>query len=87
LRKAEAQETLQKMDLVTRMVAASRLRTCLSAVVGGLVLLALAVFVVLVNVVVPVITLAIFATIVFLLALSARRLAEQEEAFRRKVGR
>jgi len=69
------------------MVAASRLRTCLSAVVGGLVLLALAVFVVLVNVVVPVITLAIFATIVFLLALSARRLAEQEEAFRRKVGR
>ncbi len=70
------------------MVAASRLKICLSAVVGGLVLLALAVFVVLVNVVVPVITLAIFATIVFLLALWARRgLAEQEEAFRRKVGR
>ncbi len=70
------------------MVAASRLRTCLSAVVGGLVLTALAVFVVLLNAVVPVITLAIFGTIIFLLVLSARRgLAEQEEAFRRKVGR
>ena len=68
------------------MVATSRLRTCLSVVVGGLVLLALAVFVVLVNVVVPVITLSIFATIVFLLALSARRLVEQEEAFRKKAG-
>jgi hypothetical protein len=68
-------------------VAVNRLKTCLLVVVGGLVLLALAVFVVLVNVVVPVITLAIFATVVFLLVMSARRgLAEQEEAFRRKVG-
>ena len=69
------------------MVAVNRLKTCLLVVVGGLVLLALAVFVVLVNVVVPVITLAIFATIVFLLVISARwGLAEQEDAFRRKVG-
>jgi hypothetical protein len=68
-------------------VGINRLKTCLLAVVCGVVLLALAVFVVLVNVVVPVITLAIFATIVFVLIMSARwSLAEQEEAFRKRVG-
>jgi hypothetical protein len=47
-------------------VAVNRLKLCLLVLASGLGLLVLAVLVVLVNAVVPVITVAIFATIVFL---------------------
>ncbi|MGD0986019.1 MAG: hypothetical protein ABSA65_19760 [Acidimicrobiales bacterium] len=49
------------------MVAVHSLALCLLVMASGLGLLVLAVFVVLTNTVAPVITLAIFATIIFLL--------------------
>jgi len=69
------------------MVAARRLRTCLLVVVGGLVLTALAVFVVLVNAVVAVTTLIIFATAIFLLAMLAHRGLKGQDEFKTKAGR
>ena len=66
------------------MVAVHSLKLCLLVVASGLVLLALAVLIVLTNMVALVITLAIFGTVVFLLA--RRGLAGAEEEFRAKAG-
>lgn len=60
------------------------LKLCLLVVASGLVLLTLAVLIVLTNMVALVITLAIFGTVVFLLA--RRGLAGAEEEFRAKAG-
>ena len=59
--------TLWGNDLVRRVVAVHSLTLCLLVLASGLGLLAVAVLVVLTNTVAPVITLAIFATIIFLL--------------------
>ena len=66
--------TLRSSDLVRRVAVVDRLKLCLLVMAGGLVLLALAAFIVLTNTVALVITLAILGTIVFLLA--RRGLAE-----------
>ncbi len=66
------------------MVAVHSLKLCLLVVASGLVLLALAVLIVLTNMVTLVITLAIFGTVIFLLA--RRGLAGAEEEFRAKAG-
>ncbi len=60
------------------------MKLCLLVVASGLVLLALAVLIVLTNMVTLVITLAIFGTVIFLLA--RRGLAGAEEEFRAKAG-
>jgi lipopolysaccharide/colanic/teichoic acid biosynthesis glycosyltransferase len=65
-------------------VAVHSLKLYLLVVASGLALLALAVLVVLTNMVSLVITLAIFGTVVFLLA--RRGLAGAEEEFRAKAG-
>jgi len=59
------------------------LKLCLLVVASGLVLLTLAVLIVLTNMVALVITLAIFGTVIFLLA--RRGLAGAEEEFRAKA--
>ena len=68
--------TLRSSDLVRRVAVVDRLKLCLLVMASGLVLLALAAFIVLTNTVALVITLAIMGTIVFLLA--RRGLAEAE---------
>jgi lipopolysaccharide/colanic/teichoic acid biosynthesis glycosyltransferase len=65
-------------------VAVHSLKLCLLVVASGLVLLALAVLIVLTNMVALVITLGIFGTVIFLLA--RRGLAGAEEEFRAKAG-
>ena len=64
------------------MVAVNRLKLCLLVLASGLGLLVLAVLVVLVNAVVPVITVAIFVAIVLLLGRSALAEARKMSAGR-----
>ena len=59
--------TLRSSDLVRRVAVVDRLKLCLLVMASGLLLLALAAFVVLTDKVALVITLAILATVIFLL--------------------
>jgi hypothetical protein len=74
--------TLRSNDLVRRVAVVDRLKLCLLVMASGLVLLALAAFIVLTNTVALVITLAILGTIVLLLGRSALAEARKMSAGR-----